>query len=342
MDKHLNDPHDRFFRQTFSIAGIARDFLRHNLPRRLLKQLDLRRMAVSKDTYVTKELRTAYSDLVYLIPFTNRGADGEELHVYVLFEHKSAPTRWAGLQLLRYFTLSAEQFRKQRPKTRYLPPVFPLVLYHGAERWSAPLAFHRLVRPLPRALVPYVPRFQYRLIDISRRSSIDIKGEILTRLTLLAMRHIYSDEPVERLRELLELIATVINTESALEILEALLRYYVQATGRVSEEQARELVTSLPQGDKLMQTFIDRYIEQGIQRGIERGIEQGIEQGTEIGRRQGEASILLCQMRHKFGELPRTIVRRIEAADDETILVWSRRILGAQSIEDIFEQKPST
>jgi len=54
-------------REAFSIAAMARDFLRHNLPRRLLRQLDLGRIALSKDTYVTKEIKTAYSDLVYRV-----------------------------------------------------------------------------------------------------------------------------------------------------------------------------------------------------------------------------------------------------------------------------------
>jgi hypothetical protein len=59
---------------------------------------------------------------------------------------------------------------------------------------------------LPEALVPYVPQFHYALHDISVRTNAAIKGEVLTRLVQLAMRHIYSKEPVEPLRELLALI----------------------------------------------------------------------------------------------------------------------------------------
>ncbi len=50
---------------------------------------------------------------------------------------------------------------------------------------------------------------------------------MLTRLVQLAMRYIYSDQPQERLRELLKLIEQVIDQPTALEILESLLRYYL-------------------------------------------------------------------------------------------------------------------
>jgi hypothetical protein len=37
-----------------------------------------------------------------------------------------------------------------------------------------------------------------------------LEGEGLTRLVQLALRHIYSDQPLERLRELLKLIEQVV------------------------------------------------------------------------------------------------------------------------------------
>jgi len=85
-----------------------------------------------------------------------------------------------------------------------------------------------------------------------------------------------------------------------------------------------------------MQTFIDKYIEQGIQQGIQEGIQKGIQEGTEVGRRQGEALVLLGQLRHKFGEPPADVVGHIARADDERLLLWSMRLLDARSLEDVF------
>ncbi|WP_058556748.1 Rpn family recombination-promoting nuclease/putative transposase [Thiohalocapsa sp. ML1] len=123
----MNDiatPHDTFFRESFGRREIACDFLRCRLPPALLADIDLATLEIAKDTYVSSDLRSAYSDLVYRL----RHRDGP-LHVYLLFEHKSWPEHWTPLQLLRYVTAEGEQFRKQHPEARHLPPVYTIVVY---------------------------------------------------------------------------------------------------------------------------------------------------------------------------------------------------------------------
>jgi len=157
-----------FFSENFVPPAIARDFLRHTLPPRLLAHLDLdlERLVISPDTFVTEALRKIYSDLIYQIPYRDT-----HLSVYLLFEHKSQPEHWVLLQLLRYIVASGELYRDQDPEAKSLPPVFPLVLYHGQEHWRAPAHFHDLIAPLPEALKPFVPQFGYALHDISARSN---------------------------------------------------------------------------------------------------------------------------------------------------------------------------
>jgi len=149
------------------------------------------------------------------------------------------------------------------------------VIYHGKGRWRAPRNFHDLIAPLPTVLAPFVPRFTYALHDISARTNAEIKGAVLTRLVQLAMRWIFSKEPLARLGDLLTLIEQVEDRTTALEILESLLRYYVQGTGRVEERDVRALLEQNPTGDPIMQTFIDRYIEQGRQAGRQEGRQEG-------------------------------------------------------------------
>ncbi len=93
-------PHDRFFRESFGRREIAQDFLSHQLPEDLLAGIDLETLAIGKDSYISKELRTSYSDLVYTV-----GYRGGELKIYLLFEHKSQPEHWTALQLLRNVVL---------------------------------------------------------------------------------------------------------------------------------------------------------------------------------------------------------------------------------------------
>ncbi|WP_459873054.1 Rpn family recombination-promoting nuclease/putative transposase, partial [Endothiovibrio diazotrophicus] len=197
--------------------------------------------------------------------------------------------------------------------------------------------FHELVAPLPEALQPFVPHFRYALHDISSHSETEIRGEVLTRLVQLALRHIYSDRPAERLAELVALMVEVLESEGAPAILESLLRYYVKGTQTLEEGDVREVLERAPRGGELMQTFIDRYIEQGQQVGRKEGREEGREEGRVEGRHEGQALVLLRQIELKFGAPTSAIVARVEAADDETLLRWSERILTAEAIEQVFQ-----
>ncbi|WP_200252089.1 Rpn family recombination-promoting nuclease/putative transposase [Lamprobacter modestohalophilus] len=377
----INNPHDVYFRESFTRREIAQDFLRQQLPAELLEVVELDSLEISKDSYVSRELRASYSDLVYRLkwrvpdqadptvpdqadptvpdqadltvpeqadptvperadPAVPERADPAAavdledaaatlaLHVYILFEHKSHPDYWVLLQLLRYIALQGDAYRKQHPEAKTLPPVYPLVLYHGESRWRMPSDFHALIRPLPEALKPYVPQFRYALHDLSPRSDVEIKGDVLTRLVQLALRWIFSDQPLEHLERLIALIDQVADRDTALQILESLLRYYVQGTQRVDETDARRLLEQTAPGDPIMQTFIDRYIEQGREQGIEQGIEQG--------REQGKAEMLLRQMERKFGPTDVRLRQQIQEADAETLLEWSDRILTAETPEAVF------
>ncbi|WP_200252575.1 Rpn family recombination-promoting nuclease/putative transposase [Lamprobacter modestohalophilus] len=61
----INNPHDVYFRESFTRREIAQDFLRQQRPTELLEVVDLDSLEISKDSYVSKELRASYSDLVY-------------------------------------------------------------------------------------------------------------------------------------------------------------------------------------------------------------------------------------------------------------------------------------
>ncbi|NEX17696.1 MAG: hypothetical protein C1943_13995 [Halochromatium sp.] len=115
---------------------------------------------------------------------------------------------------------------------------------------------------------------------------------------------------------MIALIDQIADRDTALQILESLLRYYVQGTQRVEESDARRLLEQTAPGDPIMQTFIDRYIEQG--------------------ERNGEAKLLLRQMERKFGPPDARLRQQIQEADAETLLEWSDRILTAETPEAVF------
>jgi hypothetical protein len=47
--------------------------------------------------------------------------------------------------------------------------------------------------------------------------------------------------------------------------------------------------------------------------------------------------MLLRLLERKFGEVPKAVQQRIEAADAETLLEWSERVLTAQRLDEIVD-----
>ncbi len=71
----------------------------------------------------------------------------------------------------------------------------------------------------------------------------------------------------------------------------------------------------------------------------EKAIEKGREEGHEEGVLAGEALILTRQLKLKFGTIDATILQRVSEADSKTLLRWGDRVLTAEALDDIFEDR---
>ena len=72
----------------------------------------------------------------------------------------------------------------------------------------------------------------------------------------------------------------------------------------------------------------------------EQGRQEGLEEARQERLQEGEARMLLRQLRLKFGALAPEIEEQVRSADADRLLVWGERILTAESLEDIFLDLP--
>lgn len=54
------------------------------------------------------------------------------------------------------------------------------------------------------------------------------------------------------------------------------------------------------------------------------------------GEARGAAVLLRGLLEERFGELPTALVERLKQADGERLLAWSRRVLRARTIDEVF------
>jgi predicted transposase YdaD len=93
-----------------------------------------------------------------------------------------------------------------------------------------------------------------------------------------------------------------------------------------------------------MITMVERLLEDDdlvlelpyLRRIREEGRQEGHQEGHQEGRREGEVEMLLRLLRLRFGPLPPDAIARLQAADPETLLHWSERVLTAATLEEVF------
>ncbi|MDJ0756591.1 MAG: Rpn family recombination-promoting nuclease/putative transposase [Ardenticatenaceae bacterium] len=257
----VQNPHDRFFRESFGRPEIVRNYLEEYLPAEVRATLNLETLSRQEGSFIDEAMQAHQTDLLYQVQLS----DGVDAYVYFLFEHKSYPDPLVGLQLLRYIVRFWEQQVKEQARLR---PILPLVVYHGEKGWHIPTSFGALV-DAPDALRSYLPDFRYHLSDFSHVSDETIRGEIWLRVSLSVLRAIFNPRLRQELDQLLTLMFELRDKRTGLEYIRTILYYLSRATERVSRQ---ELETALDrqgvQGEQLMATIAQEYIQEGVEKSI--------------------------------------------------------------------------
>lgn len=315
------NPHDAFFKQYLSHPSVAADFLRQHLPSELANLLNLTQLHLEKDSFVDEQLRSHFSDLVYRTTTTT----ATQLDVALLFEHKSYPDEWVDFQILRYaVNVWLQQFEQlqalkkaeklpQDTTKQKLTPLLVLLVYHGQAEWKVSLRFARHLAgmedpdaPLAKALARYVPDFEPYFVNLTAISDEEIRGEVVTRLFVLVLKHIAEHGLGGHLDEILTMAAAIMRQPSGLEMVVALLRYIGRSGIKVTKEEvARKLLELLPkEGGVLMETMAQEWIEEGKQIGFEEGRDEGRKEGRKEGEaeglRRGRREMIMYVLRRRF------------------------------------------
>ncbi len=336
MDK-IPQPHDKFFKETFSQPKIARDVIQHYLPPEIVDTLDLNSLELQKDSYVEK-MQEYLSDMLYRIQMK----DGNSAFVYFLFEHKSFLDKWVTLQLLRYMVGIWEQMRVEaksdeggkRPFT--LAPILPIVIAHGEKKWNIGQKFDDLF-DMPTEMEMYFPNFSYKLIDLSEASDEAIVGLAETRFVLEIMRYIRTKELFGEIVRVSRLIQMGKDDELVSYLIPIGFYYMMQYRNDLTVDDLRQATTlaNLPQGDDVMATLADRLRNEGFQLGVEQGVQQGVQQG----RQQGVQEIILKLLQSRFQTVPKNIAAKLRTIHDFDVLTQLATTTGTvASLDDFTDQ----
>jgi predicted transposase/invertase (TIGR01784 family) len=286
LAEEVGNPHDAFFKSLLGRRAMIVEFLRNYLPKEVTADFDLRTLEVVKDSFISEELRRYFSDLIFRVKLKS----GEDVYVYILLEHKSAPEKWVALQLLGYKVKLWEQAKEAGAAV--LPLVIPVVVYHGRQRWNVGRNFQSLVAGSQREeWRRYVPDFEYYLVDLSLYSDDEIKGSVGLRVGLMLMKYIFRVELGDRLEEIISPLKELPENRW-FENFAPVVKYLSSVSaGLTPEEIRKKLEVAIPKNrGGIMQTLAEVWKQEGLQQGLQQG-------------QKTAAEIVLSQLKWRFGQI---------------------------------------
>ncbi|HEX9708502.1 MAG TPA: Rpn family recombination-promoting nuclease/putative transposase [Candidatus Thermoplasmatota archaeon] len=218
------------------------------------------------------------------------------------------------LQLLRYVTRVWDHHIRQGGAPP-LPPVIPLVLYHGGRRWTVPEELSALLDPPPE-LEPFVPGFRYLLADLTTFADDEtVAGPPLVRVPLLLLLHIFDPDLAARIGVLLRPLGDVEDPRIRWEATVSCVYYILNAREEVATDELAETVRDMlpgDEGERVMATVADQLREEGRREGLQ----QGLQQGAAATARDAVVEVLET----RFGPLPEPLRERIDGVEDLEVL----------------------
>jgi predicted transposase YdaD len=322
-------PHDALFRFAFTQREHAAGLLKAVLPEALVRAVDFRTLRVEKGSFVDRALRSRHTDLVL-----SARLRGRPVYFYVLIEQQRDVEALMVFRMGIYMMRLWEHLVRDDPTIKELPPILPLLVHHSDTGWTAATALQDIVAAEGeerRALLPYIPHFELRLVDLSAGQASGLVDQVLTAFgqVVLWCLSVAGDDArlwaeFGRISAALE---EVLRAPNGLAALEALLRYLVATHRRLSVKKLGKLLEKAgPRTKEGVVTVLDE-----------------IELRGELkGERKGRAKMLLQQLAARFGEVPAKVIARVEAADEGALDRWAVRVLTAKTPEDAIDDGEGT
>ena len=260
--KKIN-PHDRFFKETFSKKEEVQDLIVNTLPEELTRGIDFTSLQLDNTSYIDNKLKENFSDIVYNCKYKGK----ETIKIALLLEHKSYKPAYPHIQILRYLLNIWETNIKQKEK---LIPVIPIIIYHGKEKWQTK-RFIDYFTGIDKELEHFLPEFEFLLTDLSDYSDEEIQNlfqTITVQISLLLMKNIFEEiKLLNKLPIIFSKINAIVETEQGEKFLLSVFSYLLYST-EIDEKELMKTITPISKkGGEIIMTTATRLRQEGIKEG---------------------------------------------------------------------------
>ena len=207
---------------------------------------------------------------------------------------------------------------------RTLPPIIPLVFYHGRESWTVPRSLFEMI-DAPESLQPFVRSLGYVLHDLGQIKLGRLSSDEGLMAGLAALKFlITSNVPREVLYRIL---AALPQDDDSYKI--AVLTYIIRTYHLERSVLETTLRAAQPESWEAMMGTIGEILSR-----------EARQEGLQVGRAEGKAEelarSLVRLLERRFGPLSPDITARIAGAELETIERWFDVAIDAAALADVF------
>jgi hypothetical protein len=203
--------------------------------------------------------------------------------------------------------------------------------------WTAPTHFEDVIltgEAMRAAALPYVPRFQMKLVDVSGGPAGGLVDAALTALGRVVLWCLSVAGDRKRLEAEIDGMVAELNAlfaaPAGIDALIAVLRYLVATHPKLSAAKITKMLeTTARKGQKEVTMDV---LDELKREGRVQGRREGRAEGRAEGRVEGAARVLLAQLSARFGAVPADVRERILAATEPMLTRWSLRVLTAPTL----------
>jgi predicted transposase/invertase (TIGR01784 family) len=180
------NPHDRFIRKMLSVLEDAKALFKATFAKEVFSLLDINRIDYAKDSFLDKNLKEYFSDILFRVPLKTGGNIGS----YIIFEHKSFKDKSIYSHLLIYL---GQLYQNHFENYGKYEVIIPYVFYHEKKTWDISLSFEgelltessilnlqlRILQNIRLGKSKFMKYFKQSLLELSRVSNPSKRVEVL-------------------------------------------------------------------------------------------------------------------------------------------------------------------
>jgi predicted transposase YdaD len=333
MEREIWKPHDRLFKQLLGEPVNAASFLEGNLPRELTARMDLSALQVLQESFIDEQFKQSEADLLFSVPIANRPG-----YVYILFEHQSSPDAFMALRLLAYMVRVWERFRRENPESGRLPIIVPMALFHGPRGWQGTPDFESLIEVPDDGFAPYIPKFRFRLYDLSPFGEVELAGNAVVRILGDALGAYGRKDFKVRVTRAIDALNELTHAPGFARYLEVLFRYILEVCDIPKQELLGIATQTIRSNvEEAIMTTYEQLIEEGKQVGLLEGKRIGLQEGEHIGLQVGVSKVLTRQLAKRFHASADNLAPLLQNLTPEQQDELTDKVLDANTLEEIVE-----